>query len=159
MKLKNIGTLCLFILGSEVVGSIGTIATIPSIPAWYRTLTKPPFTPPNWIFGPVWILLFALMGIAAYLVFEKGWKKKQVKEALFTFGIQFGLNVSWSFLFFGAHSPRAGLAALIILWVAIATSIKNFFAVNRASAVLLLPYILWVSYALYLNAGVAVLNP
>lgn len=150
--------LILFILASEIIGSLGSLATTPAIPVWYRTLTKPPMTPPNWVFAPVWTTLFALMGAGAYLVWREGMKKKQIKDALIWFGVQFGLNVLWSFLFFGARSPVAGLICIVVLWAAIAVTIGKFMKVKPLAGYLLIPYIAWVSLATYLNAGIVVLN-
>ena len=150
--------LLLFIVASEAIGSIGSFATIPAIPTWYQFLTKPPLNPPNWIFGPVWILLFACMGISAYLVWQESLTKKSVKNALTWFGIQFVFNVLWSFLFFKAQSPIAGLVCIGILWVLIICTIQLFMKVNKKAGFLLIPYLLWVSFATYLNAGIMLLN-
>jgi len=150
--------LLLFIVASEAIGSIGSFATIPAIPTWYQFLTKPPFNPPNWIFGPVWTLLFACMGISAYLVWQESLTKKSVKNALTWFGIQFVFNVLWSFLFFKAQSPIAGLVCIGILWVLIICTIQLFMKVNKKAGFLLIPYLLWVSFATYLNAGIMLLN-
>jgi len=146
------------ILGSELLGSLGSLATMPAIPTWYSTLIKPPFTPPNWLFGPVWTTLFACMGSALYLVLREGMKKKNVKKALTWFGIQFGFNILWSFLFFGARSPLAGLICIAFLWGTIALTIQAFLKVNKLAGYLLVPYLVWVSIATYLNAGVFILN-
>jgi len=158
MKKINYWLLLIFIVVSELLGSLGSLATMQNIPLWYRGLIKPPLNPPNWIFGPVWTILFALMGIAAYLVFQKGLAKKPVKLALTWFGIQFALNILWSFLFFGAHSPAAGLVCIIVLWITIAGTIKSFLRVDRGAGYLLIPYLLWVLFAGYLNAAIFVLN-
>jgi tryptophan-rich sensory protein len=158
MKKKNLWMLLLFIVASEVIGSIGSFATIPAIPTWYQFLTKPPLNPPNWVFGPVWTLLFACMGISAYLVWQEGLIKKSVKIALTWFGIQFLFNVFWSFLFFGAQSPIAGLVCIGILWVLIICTIQLFMKVNKKAGFLLIPYLLWVSFATYLNTGIVILN-
>lgn len=158
MKKINWLYLILFILISEGLGSLGSLATMPAIPTWYSTLIKPPFTPPNWLFGPVWTTLFACMGGAAYLVFREGMNKKNVKKALTWFGVQFGFNILWSFLFFGARSPLAGLICIVFLWGAIAITIQTFLKVNKLAGYLLVPYLVWVSLATYLNAGIVILN-
>src|SRR3989339_1453671 len=93
---------------SFAAGAIGSFATSPSIPTWYASLNKPSFNPPNWIFGPVWTLLYVMMGIASYLIWEKGWGKPEVKVALSLFAVQLILNSLWSVLFFGMHSPLFG---------------------------------------------------
>jgi len=157
-KNNKVLTLLTFIFGSIAVGSIGSLATAPAITTWYAGLIKPSFSPPNWIFGPVWTTLFALMGISAYLVWEVGWKKKDVRLALSMFIVQFVFNVVWSFAFFALHSPILGLLDIIMLWIAIIITIMLFSKVKREAAVLLLPYIAWVSFAMVLNAAVYQLN-
>ncbi len=142
----------------ELVGSVGSIFTAPSIPNWYVSLTKPWFTPPNWVFAPVWITLFLLMGIALYLVWDKGFEKKGVKLAVSVFGVQFILNVLWSLLFFGLQSPFYAFIEIIILWIAILVTIIKFYQISRPAAVILLPYIIWVTIAASLNYYVWILN-
>jgi tryptophan-rich sensory protein len=141
----------LFVLASELAGNVGTIFTISAIPTWYATLTKPWFTPPNWLFAPVWLILFALMGVAAYLVYERGMKNAEARIAIYAFCAQFGLNVLWSALFFGLRSPLLGMAGIIALWMAILATIVLFYRVSRRAAYLLVPYIAWVSIAAALN--------
>lgn len=158
MKKTNYWILLVFIFGCEILGTVGSLATIPNIPTWYEGLMKPPFTPPNWIFGPVWTTLFALMGIAAYLIWQSGWSKKQVKKAIKVFGVQFAFNILWSFLFFGIRSPIAGLICIGILWISIAWTIQSFMKVSKLAGYLLVPYLLWVTLATYLNAGILILN-
>lgn len=154
----NIFTCILFILGSELVGSSGSLFTMPNIPTWYRSLIKPPLTPPNWIFGPVWTLLFALMGISAYLVWQKGMKKKPVQTALTLFIIQFVFNVLWSFVFFGLQSPMGGIVVIVFLWFFIIATLWKFYLVDKWAGYLLVPYLLWVTFAMYLTTSVAFLN-
>jgi translocator protein len=151
-------TLLFFIVGSIFAGSIGTIATTPAIPIWYAGLIKPSFNPPNWIFGPVWTLLFTLMGIAAYVVWSQGKIKQHVKIALGVFVFQFLLNILWSFAFFGANSPLSGLLVIIPLWISIIVTIILFYRIQKISGYLLIPYILWVSFAMILNASIYSLN-
>jgi len=148
-----------FILLSELAGIIGSVFTFEAIPTWYATLNKPFFSPPSWVFGPVWTALYLLMGIAAYLVWERGIGNKTVKSALGLFGIQLALNTLWSIAFFGFRSPLAGVVIIILLWVAIAATIKAFWGISRTAGYLMLPYIAWVSFAAVLNAAVALLNP
>jgi benzodiazapine receptor len=157
-KSGSLLTLLGFVFGSIIVGSIGSLVTYPAIPTWYLYLQKPPFSPPNWLFGPVWTLLFTLMGIAAYLVFKEGLKKPQVKAALRMFAIQFVFNVAWSFAFFGARSPSLGLMVILILWFLIVFTLILFKRVNSLAGYLLMPYFLWVSFAMVLNAAVYSLN-
>jgi translocator protein len=139
-------------------GFIGSIATMPSIPTWYAGLQKPPFNPPNWIFGPVWTTLFVMMGVAAFIVWDKGMKKKKVKVALAIFGCQLALNVIWSILFFGIHSPLFAFFDIIILWLAILWTIVQFYGISREASYLLIPYIMWVSFASILNFSIFLLN-
>ena len=114
--------------------------------------------PPNWLFGPVWTALFALMGIASFLVYEKGIKKKQIRNALWAFDAQFILNVLWSLLFFGLRNISLGLVDIIAMWIAIAVTIVMFYKISKAAGLLLVPYFLWVSIATLLNYYVLVLN-
>jgi benzodiazapine receptor len=158
MKKINYWMLLIFIFASELIGSLGSLATIPAVPIWYKGLIKPPLNPPNWVFGPVWTLLFALMGIAVYFMWQERIKKKSVKRAFTWFGIQFLFNILWSFLFFGAKSPIAGLVCMGILWIAIVGTILSFLKVNKTAGLLLIPYLLWVTLATYLNAGILLLN-
>jgi len=155
---KKIFVVILAIAICEAIGSIGSIFTIPAIGSWYAGLVKAPLNPPNWIFGPVWTLLFALMGVAAFMVWRRGYEKPPVRAALGVFVLQLALNVLWSVLFFGAHAPGAAFVDIIVMWLAILWTIIVFRKIDRASAWLLLPYILWVSFAVYLNFSVMVLN-
>jgi benzodiazapine receptor len=159
MKLGKIAKLVAFILLCEFAGIVGSFFTTPSIGTWYATLQKPWFTPPNWLFGPVWITLYFLMGVSLYLVWEKGIKKKDVKVALYIFGIQLVLNVFWSILFFGLQSPLYGFVEIVVLWTVIAITIFKFYKVSKKAAILLMPYIAWVTIAATLNYYVLVLNP
>ncbi len=127
--------------------------------SWYDSLQKPFFTPPGWVFAPVWITLFTLMGIALYLIWESGTGRSEVKTALMLFGVQFALNVLWSFLFFGLRSPILGLIDIIILWVLIAATIRAFYGVKKSAAYLLIPYIAWVTVATALNGAIWLMNP
>ena len=142
----------------QLAGVVGSIFTTPAIPTWYATLRKPSFTPPNWVFSPVWITLFVLMGIAAFLVWNKGLSDQKVKTALSIFAVQLILNVLWSVMFFGLRSPLAGLIEIAVLWMAILLTILYFFKVSHVAGILLIPYILWVSFAAVLNASIWRLN-
>lgn len=147
------------ILICEGVGFVSTPFTIAAISTWYVTLNKPFFSPPNWIFAPVWTSLYFLMGVAAYLVWEKGLKEKKVKEALKFFLIQLGLNFVWSLFFFGLHAPLLAFIEIVILWLAIFVTIKKFYPLVPLAAYLLVPYLFWVSFAAILNLAIVVLNP
>ncbi|MBU0591749.1 tryptophan-rich sensory protein [Candidatus Micrarchaeota archaeon] len=156
MKLKNILYLIGFIILCELAGLIGSFFTIQSVQGWYLTLIKPEFNPPSWIFAPVWTTLYALMGISAYLVFTSG--KKESKSALLIFGGQLILNTLWSIIFFGLQSPFLAFLTIIVLWAMIVWTIYAFYHISKKSAVLLIPYILWVSFAAVLNYFIMVLN-
>lgn len=142
------------IIISELAGIIGAIFTTPSIPTWYATLAKPALTPPAWVFGPVWTILFALMGIAAFLIWRSGWGRRDVRFALMFFAIQMVLNIFWSIIFFGWHNPGLAFVEINLLWLAILVTIGVFSKISKTAAWLLLPYILWVSFAVYLNYSV-----
>jgi benzodiazapine receptor len=141
-----------------VVGALGTVPTLRAIPAWYRTLDKPGWNPPDRVFGPVWTALYALMGIALVLV-RRQERAGGVDRAQAVFGLQLALNLAWSFVFFGGRSLRGGLVVIALLWVSILTTIAEFGRVRRTAALLLLPYLAWVSFASLLNAEIARRNP
>lgn len=138
---------------------IGSIFTTPNIPTWYAALAKPFFAPPNWVFAPVWTAIFTLMGISVYLVWRESPTDPRVKAALAVFVLQLAVNVSWSAAFFGLRSPLAGLAVIAVLWALIALNIQKFRAISRTAGTLLLPYIIWVSFAAVLNFAIWRLNP
>lgn len=158
MNLINILKLLLCITVAQAAGLIGSFFTVPAIDSWYATLARPEFAPPNWVFAPVWITLFVLMGIAAFIVWQKGLDRKQVKTALIIFGLQLVLNTLWSIIFFGLQSPGFAFVEIIFLWTAIVATIVAFAKVSKPAAWLLLPYILWVSFAAYLNFAIFWLN-
>ena len=145
-------TICLF------AGFLGSFFTIPAIPTWYATLAKPSFAPPNWLFFPVWTILFVMMGISLYLVWRRGLEGQQVKNALVIFAVQLILNVLWSAAFFGLRSPLSGLIEISILWISIAFTIMIFMKISRTAGLLLIPYIIWVSFAAVLNFMIWRLN-
>jgi len=150
--------LAVSILSCLLAGFIGSAATTPSIPTWYASLQKPAFNPPNWIFAPVWTTLFIMMGVAAFLVWDKGLENKKVRISLGIFGLQLLLNVLWSILFFGLQSPLYAFIDIIMLWASILATIIYFYRISAAAAYLLIPYILWVSFASLLNLSIAMLN-
>ena len=144
-----------------LAGIIGSYFTTPNIATWYASLQKPFFSPPSWVFAPVWTTLYILMGIALWLVWRE-WKSTENRNARLAFTLfftQLGLNVLWSFLFFGLRSPLAGMIGIIVLWIAILATIVVFFRISRTAGLLLIPYIAWVTAASALNFGVLVLNP
>jgi len=147
-----------FVLVCELVGIAGSYFTISSIPNWYVTLAKPVFNPPNWLFGPVWTILYALMGYSAYLINEKRLKKKGVKEALRIFVIQLFLNGVWTPVFFGAKELFVALIVIAVLWIYILKTILKFYKIEKLASYLLIPYLLWVSFATLLNFSIWYLN-
>ncbi len=141
----------------EAAGIVGSLFTAPAIAGWYTTLARPALAPPNWVFAPVWATLFLLMGVAAFLV----WKQhthilKYVGMSLFA--VQLALNVLWSFIFFGLHSPGAAFAEIILLWFTIAATLWVFAKISKPAAWLLSPYLAWVTFATYLNWMLWLLN-
>ena len=161
--LHRLGVLALFILACESAGVVGSLFTIQSIPTWYASLVQPPFSPPNWAFAPVWTILYALMGVAVFLVWEHmqaaGARKGRVSAALNMFGGQLILNVLWSVGFFGMHSPLFGLLIIILLLFTIALTMWRFYFIDKRAFWLMAPYIVWVCFALLLNFYIFALNP
>jgi len=157
-RLNSILRLLICLFGCQLAGVIGSLATMPAIPTWYAALQKPFFTPPNWLFAPAWTTLYLLMGVAAFLVWRRGWTESRVKMALSIFIIQLVLNTLWSFAFFGLESPLYGLVVIAALLVLIVLTMVSFFRVSAAAGWLLLPYLLWVSFATALNTAVLILN-
>jgi len=154
----DIVKLVVCILVCECAGFLGSIFTTPQIPGWYASLVKPSFNPPSWLFGPVWTTLYLLMGVSLYLVWRIGLGHGRVKAALAIFAVQLALNVLWSFAFFGRQSPLSGLVVIAALWIMIVANIVYFSKLSAAAALLLVPYVLWVSFAAVLNAGLYRLN-
>ncbi len=142
----------------QSAGIIGSFFTRSAISEWYAFLNKPSFNPPNWVFAPAWTTLYILMGIAMFLVWTKGLHAPGVKKALGVFLFQLALNSLWSIVFFGARSIIGGLVVIGILWVAIVWTIMHFFTLSKWAAALLVPYILWVSFAVILNCAFVFLN-
>jgi tryptophan-rich sensory protein len=140
-------------------GAIGSLAAgHAGSEAWYSAIQKPSFTPPSWVFGPVWTGLYILMGIAAFLVWRQGLGSRAVRVALAWFLGQLALNALWSWVFFGWHRIALALVVLALLWIALAVTLGRFAKVSRTAAGLLTPYLAWVSFAGVLNASIAWLN-
>jgi benzodiazapine receptor len=154
----NILKLLFSIIVCEAVGIFGALFTTSAIPTWYAGLKKPSFSPPNWIFGPVWTLLYALMGIAAYLIWQQGIAKSAVRQALFLFTLQLILNFLWSFFFFKLQLPIYALIEILLLWVLILATIISFYQINKTAGFILVPYLHWVSFATLLNFYIVKLN-
>ena len=142
----------------QSAGVFGSLVTFEAIPVWYVTLEKPFFAPPNWIFGPVWIILYFLMGVSLYIVWENELKSKTRNIFFVVFGIQLILNTLWSFLFFGLRSPLLGLVDILILDAMVAVTIIYAKRVSKYAAMLLIPYMVWIIIASVLNYAIMVLN-
>lgn len=158
MNTKKVGQLTLWILGCNLAGALGSFFTASSVQTWYLTLEKPVFNPPSWLFAPVWVTLYTLMGIAAFLIMQKGWKRQQVRKAMSIFGVQLFLNAIWTPIFFGAHRIDIALAVIMLLFVAIIWTMVLFYRESKPAAYLLAPYLLWVGFASALNAAILLLN-
>ncbi len=179
--MKNIIKLIISILICELAGVLGSLFTTPAIKTWYAFLEKPSFSPPNWIFAPVWTLLYLLMGISLYLVWVKNWHIEvkageaeqktwnPISRKLFTgswreenavaiFVLQLVLNILWLVIFFGLKSPGLAFFEILMLWFAILYTIVNFYRVSKPASFLLFSYILWVTFAAVLNFSVWQLN-
>lgn len=156
--LKDLLKIVLCIIICQAAGVVGSIFTSSSVSSWYPTLIKPSFTPPGWLIGLVWTILFTLMGISLFLVWREGLDQADVKTAIYFFAAQLVVNVMWSGAFFGLQSPLAGLAVIAVLWVLILMTIIRFWPISRGAALLLVPYILWVSFAAFLNFAIWNLN-
>ena len=178
---NNIIKLVVSILICEMAGVAGSFFTAPAIEAWYVKLEKPFFSPPNWIFAPVWTILYLLMGISLFLVWKKNWgiiipagepERKswnpistklwrgswREENAILIFALQLVLNILWSVIFFGLKSPSIAFVEILMLWFAILYTIVNFYRISKPAAYLLIPYILWISFASILNFFVWWLN-
>lgn len=148
----------IFLILPQVAGLLGSIFTVQAIPGWYDTLVRPEFAPPSAVFAPVWTTLFVLMGIAAILVYRSTLPRMQVWVALGVFFVQLVLNTLWSFFFFGLRNPGAALIEIGFLWMAILATLILFWRISKTAGLLLLPYILWVTFAAYLNYSFFTLN-
>ena len=181
MKLNNFFKLVIAIILSELAGVIGSVFTISAISIWYAGLVKPALSPPSWVFGPVWTILYFLIGISLFLVWKNNWKTTnpilenrrkawdawserlwtgdlQKENAIAIFTVQYILNILWSFIFFGLYLPIFAFFEILALWFTIIFTIVNFYRISKLAAYLLIPYILWVSFAAYLNYSIWMLN-
>lgn len=176
--MKNLLKFTASVLICEGSGLLGSFFTAPSIPIWYAGLEKPFFSPPNWLFAPVWTFLFFLMGVALYFAWkenfvpktsvgQKTWNPLSTKlwngawkeeNAVAIFVLQLVLNITWSVVFFGLKSPGMAFFVILALWFAILYTIVNFYRISKNAGYCLLPYILWVTFAAILNFAVWRLN-
>ena len=143
---------------AHLAGIIGSIFTTSSIDGWYATLTRPTWNPPNWVFGPVWLTLYTLMGIAAYLVWQKRKTHTLAKLALGVYGAHLVANALWSILFFGMQNPQIAFFEIIMLDILIALTMALFCRISKTAGLLLLPYMGWALFASYLNYTIWMLN-
>lgn len=151
-------TLILALAIPLLVGGLGGIATTSGISTWYRSVRRPPWTPPNWVFAPAWTALYLLMGVASWLVWRAGWSDPPVPTALSLYGAQLILNFLWSLIFFGLRRPGWAMLDIALLWVLILLTLMQFQQVSTLAGVLMAPYLAWVTYAVSLNAGIWWLN-
>jgi benzodiazapine receptor len=142
----------------NLAGIVGSVFTSSSVGTWYQTINKPAFTPPGWVIGLVWTALFTLMGVALYLVWARGLRTPGAKSALSIFSLQLFLNILWSFFFFSLQNPFYAFMEIILLWIMILATMVSFYRIDRRATILLIPYILWVSFAAFLNYRVWQLN-
>lgn len=158
-KARDVLSLLATIFVCELAGVVGSIFTTPAIPTWYASLKKPSFNPPSWVFAPVWLTLYALMGISLFMVWRKSLGRPEAKKAKGLFGVQLALNVLWSVTFFGMQSPLYGFFVIVLLWVAVLATMAVFYRISKGAGILLLPYFLWGSFASVLNLSILILNP
>jgi len=157
--MNKISKILVVVVTCLVVGYFSGMVTRSSITTWYPTLIKPSFNPPNWVFAPVWTMLYAMMGVAAGLVWSRiDFEKEVVKKALIFFAVQLALNALWSYLFFGLKNPMLAGIEIIILWLMIYETYIKFVKINKMAGYLMIPYLLWVSFASVLNASIWWLN-
>jgi translocator protein len=163
---KDILRLGISIAAPLIAGVIGSIFTSESVSTWYQTIEKPSFSPPNWLFGPVWTTLYVMMGISLFLIwrattstatFPTARHNRKI-AAFIAFGSQLILNVLWSFIFFGLRSPQFAFAEIVILLISIVVTIVVFYKISRLAAVLMMPYAAWVTFASFLNLQIWLLN-
>jgi benzodiazapine receptor len=154
MTVRDAWALAAFLVACFLAALVGGRATVASVGSWYPTLVKPAWGPPSWLFGPVWTLLYAMMAVAAWLV----WRHAGWNAALLLFGVQLLLNVAWSFCFFAWRSPLAGLVDIVALWFAILATVLCFLRIDRVAGWLMIPYLAWVTFATALNFAIWRLN-
>ena len=154
---RDLPALGLILSAVAAVMVIGSRATLPEIGDWYATLNKPSWTPPNWLFGPVWTTLYVMMAASAWLV----WRRRRlfdVRRAMLLWSVQLGLNLAWSLLFFAQHNVLLAMIDIVVLAIAIMATMASFWSIRQQAGLLLLPYLIWTIYAASLNAGILALN-
>jgi benzodiazapine receptor len=158
INLRELARLILCIAICQIAGVIGSVFTASSVTTWYPTLVKPWFTPPGSIISAVWIAIFALMGLSLFLIWGKWISSTNAKIALGVFAAQLLVNMLWSYAFFGLQSPLVAVMVIVVLWLLILQNIIRFWSISKDAALLLVPYILWVSFAAFLNYTIWRLN-
>lgn len=153
----SVAALVGFVLLAQLAGLVGIPFTERAIDSWYDGLDKPVFNPPSWVFGPVWTALYLLIGVAAWRIWRRRGHADRA-SALSWWGIQLVLNAAWTPLFFGAQAPWVALVEIVVLWAAVVITVRQFRRVDTVAAVLMVPYLSWVSFATVLNASIAWLN-
>jgi tryptophan-rich sensory protein len=156
--MKQFGKLVCSVCVCLLTGFLGSFFTMDSVATWYSDLSRPSFAPPNWTFGLVWPILYIMMGISAFLIWNSGLDKRQVKIALGLFLLQLVLNGLWTPIFFGLHMIAFALVELVLLWLAILLTILAFWRISKPATIFLFPYIIWVSFAVVLNTAFWHLN-
>ena len=141
-----------------IIGMIGSVFTASNIPTWYAALNKPVFTPPGWVFGPAWTILYILMGISLYLILQNGVDKPMVSQGVILFAVQLALNLLWSIVFFGMHAIFFAFVIIIMLFVVLVATMISFFRVSKPAGWLLITYLCWLGFASVLNATIWILN-
>jgi tryptophan-rich sensory protein len=159
IKLRDIARLMLCIAICQMAGVIGSVFTASSVTTWYTTLNKPWFSPPGFVISAVWIMLFSIMGLSLFLIWWQGISGPDSRIALVVFAAQLLVNMLWSYAFFGLQSPLAGVVVIVVLWLLILQTIILFWPIRKDAALLLVPYIIWVSFAGFLNYSIWRLNP
>ena len=142
---------------TELAGLVGSVFTAPSVSLWYASLQKPYFAPPNWLFSPVWTVLFVLLGLSLFLIWRHGWRHREVKQAIILYIVQLSLTITWSIIFFGLESPGWAALLVVFLWFSVFGSIASGLRVSKAAAYLLIPHVLWLAYAVYFNIALLLL--
>jgi len=156
--MKNWLKITISIILCQLAGIVGSFFTVSAIKEWYAFLQKPSFSPPNWLFGPVWVTLYTLMGISLFLIWKKGLDKEKIKNAFNLFLIHLIFNAAWSIIFFGMRNILGGFIEIIIMLILIIILIKKFYKIEKLAAYLLIPYLIWVSFATFLNLNILILN-
>jgi benzodiazapine receptor len=158
MKINNSIKLIIALVIPQLFAILGSVFTQSSVSSWYPLLEKPFFNPPTWVFAPVWITLYIMMGVAVFLIWKKDLKKKETRFLVLIYIFQLALNLFWSYLFFFLKNPGIAFTEIISLWFAILATIIAFYQFKKWAAYLLIPYILWVSFAMALNFSIWQLN-